>query len=136
MSLHVALTNEISEVQRLKTLFVEYGEVHQFSRELIQDIHLVLEEAVSNIIFYGYEERAEESRIDINVDLKEGTLIIEIRDDAKPFNPLEASEPDLEIPFDEREIGGMGIHLIRTLMDELEYTRSKGKNIFTMKKIL
>ena len=136
MSLHVVLTNEISEVQRLKTSFVEYGKTHRLSNELIQDIHLVLEEAVSNIIFYGYDEKAEESRIDIHADLKGGTLVIEIRDDAKPFNPLEASGPDLEIPFDDREIGGMGIHLIRTLMDDLEYTRSKGKNIFTMKKIL
>lgn len=136
MSLHVILTNNVSEIQRLKVLFAGYGKTQHFSAEFIQDINLALEETVSNIIYYGYEENTQKPRIDVDFDVKEGALVLKIQDDAKPFNLLEAPEPDLDIPFEEREIGGMGIHLIRTVMDEVEYARVEGKNVLTMKKFL
>ena len=138
MSLHVVLTNDIAEIQRLKTLFIEYGHTHQFSPECIQDVNLVFEEAISNIIFYGYtdEEQKHVRQIEVEIEFEDDTLILEIRDDAKPFDPLKAPEPDLDIPFDEREIGGMGIHLVRMLMNELEYKRVEGTNVLKMKKVL
>lgn len=138
MSAHVVLTNEISEVQRLKTTFTEFGKAHHWSDELIQEINLVLEEAVSNIIFYGYPDVVEDQvhQIEVDIELEKDSLVLEIRDDAKAFDPLEAPEPDLEIPFEEREIGGMGIHLVKTLMDELAYARIGDQNVLTMKKFL
>jgi len=138
MNLHVALTNDISEVQRLKTVFTEFAKAHCCSAELIQDIHLVLEEAVSNVIFYGYPDALEDQahRIEIDFAFKQHYLLLEIRDDAAAFDPLAAPEPDLDIPFEDREIGGMGIHLVKTLMDELAYARIGDQNILTMKKFL
>jgi anti-sigma regulatory factor (Ser/Thr protein kinase) len=138
MNLHVVLTNDISEVQRLKTAFAEFGKAHRCSAELIQDIHLVLEEAVSNIIFYGYPDALEDQahRIDVDFTFEQHCLLLEIRDDAAAFDPLSAPEPDLDIPFEEREIGGIGIHLVKSLMDELVYARIGHQNVLTMKKFL
>ncbi len=136
MSATITLTNDIAEVQRLKTFFAEYAQEHDFSQELILDMNLVFEEVVSNIIFYGYNERTKQPRIEIDIQHEPETLTIVISDDATPFNILEAPEPDLDIPFEEREIGGMGIHLVKTLMDELEYARIDGRNVLTMRKSL
>jgi len=59
---------------------------------------------------------------------------VEVEDDGRQFNPLELPEPDLEKKLEERPIGGLGIHLVRNLMDELEYRRTHNKNILIMKK--
>lgn len=133
MNTTVILQNEIAEVQRLKDTLIECGKDHHISDEVIQEVNLALEEAVSNIIFYGYED-AEEHQIEVQIDLQDDLLVLELRDDAKPFNLLDAPDPDLEASFDDREIGGMGIHLVRTLMDELDYRREQGKNVLLMKK--
>ncbi len=138
MNLHVVLTNAISEVQRVKTAFAEFAKAQHCSNELILNIQLVLEETVSNVIFYGYPDAVEEQahQIEVDIELTEHDLVLEIRDDAAAFDPLKAPEPDLDIPFEEREIGGMGIHLVKTLMDELEYARIKGRNVLTMQKCI
>lgn len=133
MKTRVILRNEIAELQRLKAILVEYGQTFHFSDELIHDLNLVLEEAISNIIFYGYED-AQEHQIEVEIAVTADTLVLEIHDDGKPFNLLDAPEPDLDVPFEDREIGGLGIYLIRTLMDEITYRAEQGKNILMMKK--
>ncbi len=133
MSTTIILKNEISEVQQLKAVMREYGKSHYIDQEVIQDVNLVFEEAVSNIIFYGYED-AEAHQVEVRIAISEGLLCVEIQDDAMPYNPLETPEPDLEIPFEDREIGGMGVHLMRSLMDELAYKREGEHNVLLMKK--
>ena len=133
MNIQVTLRNEIAEVQRLKTILAEYGKTLHFSNELIHDVNLVLEEVISNIIFYGYED-AQEHQIAVEIAVTADTLVLEIHDNGKPFNLLDAPEPDRDVPFEDREIGGMGIYLIRTLMDEITYRAEQGKNILMMKK--
>jgi serine/threonine-protein kinase RsbW len=59
---------------------------------------------------------------------------VEVEDDATPFNPLEVPAPDLDRPLDERLVGGLGIHLVRQVMDGLDYQRLDGKNLVVMKK--
>lgn len=61
-------------------------------------------------------------------------MTAEVEDDGRPFNPLEAPEPDLAAPVEERKVGGLGIHLIRNMMDHLEYRRLQGTNLLVMKK--
>lgn len=136
MKTRLVLTNQIAEVERLKTFFTEFGQAQALSLEVIQDMNLVFEELVSNIIFYGYNEDTQQPRIEIDIARDPENLLVTITDDAKPFNILEAPEPDLDIPFDEREIGGMGIHLIKTLVDNLEYNWTGNRNVVTMTKRL
>ena len=133
MKTRVTLRNEIAEVQWLKKRLTEYGQSLQLADELIQDVNLALEEAVSNIIFYGYED-AQAHQIEVAIEVADDTLVLEITDDGKAFNLLDTPEPDLNVPFEEREIGGMGIYLIRTLMDDITYRTKQGKNILVMRK--
>lgn len=97
-------------------------------------IHLVVEEIVVNIVDYAYPEGNGYLEVRINNDSKE--LTIEFRDHGIPFNPLEQSMPDLDIPLEERSIGGLGIFLTKEMMDNVEYRYEQGENILIIKKNL
>lgn len=97
-------------------------------------IHLVVEEIVVNIVDYAYPEGNGYLVVCINSDGKE--LTIEFRDHGIPFNPLEQSKPDLDIPLEERSIGGLGIFLTKEMMDNVEYRYEQGENILIIKKNL
>lgn len=135
MDVHLILKNELIEIQRLAQRVTIFAEEQQLSAEVAHDLNLVLEEVVSNIILYGYEDTFEHM-LDVWIGIQGSTIAIKIHDDGKPFNPLEASDPDLDIPLEDREIGGLGIYLTRTLMDDLEYERTQEKNVLRMKKEL
>jgi serine/threonine-protein kinase RsbW len=101
-----------------------------------QEINLALEELVSNIIFYAYEDTFDHF-IDIEFRKAEGAVVMKIEDDGKAFNILEADSPrDLSAPVEERGVGGLGIHFIRTFMNKIEYSRDNGKNVVTLTKEL
>jgi anti-sigma regulatory factor (Ser/Thr protein kinase) len=132
---HVILKNDLLEIQRLAQTIVTFGKTFHLSREIVHDLNLVLEEVISNTILYGYED-TNTHQIDVQISLQGQMLILQIKDDGKPFNPLEAPDPDIEKPIEEREIGGLGIYLVRRLMDELAYKREDGENVLVMKKQL
>lgn len=133
MSKNILIKNNLSEIERLSKAVAEFGEKNNLSSEVIYDVRLALEEVVSNIINYGFEDNYEH-QISIEMNLQGETLTMKIKDDGKPFNPLEVKSTNLEKPFDEREIGGMGIHIVQQLMDELRYNREKDNNILLLKK--
>jgi anti-sigma regulatory factor (Ser/Thr protein kinase) len=99
-------------------------------------LNLVLEELFTNIVFYGFaDDPAQERRIGIDFSRADGVLIVVVTDDAKPFNLLEqAEDPGVDKPLEERDIGGLGIHFVKTVMDSVEYARRDGKNIVTLTK--
>jgi anti-sigma regulatory factor (Ser/Thr protein kinase) len=70
------------------------------------------------------------------LSLNNNKLVLEIKDDGIPFNPLESKTPDPETPIEKMETGGMGIHIARSLVDEIEYFRKQNKNILVMKKTI
>ena len=84
-------------------------------------------------MFHGFHDQ-DEHQIAISLSLRNNTLVLEIKDDGIPFNPLESKTPDLEIPIEERKTGGMGIHIAGELVDEIEYFRKQNNNILVMKK--
>lgn len=101
--------------------------------EILYAARLVIEELVSNIIKYGYDDNGPHE-IRINACIQDGTLVLEVSDDGHPFNPLDAPEPPLHLPAHERPIGGLGLHFIRGLSDTLTYERSEGRNVVTVRK--
>lgn len=129
----IILTNQISEISRLKSFVADIGKENHFSEEIVFDITLALEEVFTNIIHYGFSDD-NPHEIVIQVKMEKDLLMIQVEDDGKPFNSLEASDPDLSKPLEEREKGGLGIYLHRELMDNLEYERDSGKNILLMGK--
>ncbi len=90
-------------------------------------LKIVLDELISNIINYGYADDAEHE-IEICLELVGHRLVVTIADDGVPFNPLTVKPPDTSAPLSEREIGGLGIHLVRNLVDETWYRRRVDKN--------
>ncbi len=99
-------------------------------------MNLALEEIVTNIIDYGYKG-VEDYDIIIRFTLEKHRLRIQIKDNAPEFNPLDVKDPDdLDKPLEERNVGGLGIHLVKKFTDNFSYRRSNGKNIVTLTKNL
>ncbi|MBR4543982.1 MAG: ATP-binding protein [Lachnospiraceae bacterium] len=107
------------------------------SEAKIISIDVAIDEIFSNIIFYSGLKEDDKALIRVTVeDDDEKKIMLEFIDTGKPFNPLERPEPDVTKPAEEREIGGLGIFMVKKSMDHVSYRNEDGKNIFTiMKKI-
>jgi len=102
-----------------------------FESEKVIEIEIALEEALVNIINYAYRDRSGDVKVSCSVD-DESRFIIEIEDTGQPFDVLSANQPDLSDNISERKVGGLGIHLIRNLMSEVQYLRKDDKNILQL----
>jgi anti-sigma regulatory factor (Ser/Thr protein kinase) len=132
-TLEIKLKNNVSELDGVNQALTEFGQRRGLPSKVIHDLNLALEEILINIISYGYtDSREHEVKVRLSVQL--GEVSVEIEDDGQPFNPLEAPEPDVTKPLEERKIGGLGTHLVRKLMDSLEYKRQGERNLLTIKK--
>lgn len=96
-------------------------------------IRLVSEEIIVNIIHYAYAAGADTYLILRTYD-EEEMVCIEFRDGGKPFNPLDKELPDVTLPPEQRDIGGLGIFLVCEMMDKVEYTYTEGENRLVIKK--
>ena len=97
-------------------------------------IHLALEELLSNIINYAYDEPGGMMDLDFSFEDNDETLVIVIKDQGKPFNPFDMKDPDLTGSASERKIGGLGIYLVKNTVDFTNYKREGDSNIITLKK--
>lgn len=96
---------------------------------------IAVDEIFSNIVNYAYPANAEDFKVTVRIDTKEN-IILEFEDIGLPFNPLVQQEPDISLDADERAVGGLGIFLVKNLMDEVTYRREGNRNILTLRKIL
>lgn len=131
-TISIQLKNNLSELESLNKVVAEFAERHHLSSKVLLNLSLALEEILTNVISYAYDDN-DEHQIMVRLFLEQGQLKVEVEDDGRPFNPLEAPEPDLNKSLEERSIGGLGIHFVRKLMDELEYRREEGRNLFLIK---
>ena len=114
---------------------VEFCGQHSLNDDILFTLDLCLEELITNIIKYAHEDRGKHL-IHITLEKTENEVLLEIRDNGRPFDPTATAEPDLDVPLEERKIGGLGLHLIRNYVTSMEYTREGGQNITTLKKKL
>ena len=111
----------------------EFGDSEQWPPDLIFRVNLVLEELGLNIINYGRSDGLHE--IEITLTSEPESLTIEIVDNGRPFDPgRDAPDPQVDSGIADRPIGGLGVHLVRTMMDELHYRREGGRNYLTLVK--
>jgi len=132
-ALSVTLVNDRSEIERLSRLVDAFGEAEGLQPDAIFSLNLALDEVVTNIIRYAHDD-GRQHPIVVRLTLEPGVLTVEVEDDGRAFNPLEAPAPDLHASIEERPIGGLGIHLVRSVMSSVEYRREDGRNMLTMKK--
>lgn len=101
----------------------------------ISEIQTAVDEACTNVIKHAYAEK--DGTIDITCEVQDNNFVVTIRDKGKPFDPYSVPLPDLETDVDERRIGGLGIYLMRTLMDDVSYSFDAAEgNTLVMKKML
>ncbi len=135
MHKEITLNNEVEELSLLIPFTEELCDELNLSPAMASGLNLVLEEAVSNIILYGYPDKRKD-KIRLNVCNSENKLIFTLSDHGVPFDPTIAPETDVSLSAEERPVGGLGIFLIRKMMDRVEYQRTDDTNILTMIKKL
>lgn len=135
MEKSIILANDIAEISKLNGFIDEIGEAFSLSPDVIFNLNLVLEEAVVNVINYAYPKEEHES-IYLSAKLHEGSIVLVLTDTGKEFDPTMAPEADITLSAEERPIGGLGIFLIRQIMNEVRYERIDGKNVLTLEKKL
>ncbi len=120
------------------TFLMEFIEMNisatEMDNETLAGILTACEETLINIINYAYP--GETGKVKIGVEIKSECISITFTDNGIPFNPLAKPDADISLSLEEREIGGLGIHMIKKLMDEFNYEYKEGKNIFTIVKHL
>jgi len=129
----IEIENRVEELAVLAGKIDELAEKWSLSMPLTMNINLVLEEAVSNVIFYAFND-PDKHLIQISLSLENKTLTLEITDDGISFNPLSRLAPDVSLPVEERPIGGLGILLIKKMMDQVSYSRVNNQNRLTLLK--
>ena len=137
MSAHasIVLVNRRDEIGRLSQFVEQFGAAHRLVTDEVLDVNLVLDEIVINIISHAYNDEREH-QISISLDLAGDRLTMRVEDDGRPFNPVTAPLPNLELPIEERPIGGLGIHIVRSLTSAIEHRRDQDRNILTLTKTL
>jgi anti-sigma regulatory factor (Ser/Thr protein kinase) len=135
MNPEMALTvrNDVAELERLKMFLADFWAENRLPQGLAMDVTLALEEVFLNVVQHGYLDTAEH-RIVVRLALENENVALTVEDDGVPFNPLEALAPNIDLPIEQREVGGLGIHLVQRVMDGMEYARDGGHNRLVMRK--
>lgn len=129
MSAKLSLTMgfEAADLPRIQSAIGEFSREQDWPPDIEFQVDLVLEELVLNVVNHG--SRGGEGEINIELVSDPEAVVIQIIDDGRPFDPLtDAPEPDTESGIEDRAVGGLGIHLVRTMMDDVTYRREENKN--------
>ena len=129
------LKSDLSELKTLCQHLNKFGQVTGLSAACLADVNICLDELFTNIVSYGFADD-QEHIIRLTINLDNNGLIFSIEDDGIPFNPLEKKDPEFPADLINARIGGLGIHIVRKLVDDICYKRKRGWNLLTMKKNL
>ena len=135
MKKEIKIKNQVGELEKVNAFIEEIGEELQLDMELLMNLNLVMEEMVSNVIFYAYPEgKIADIELIAESDGKELTFVLS--DQGMAFDPTAKEDTDLDVNPAERELGGMGIYIVKNIMNQVSYQRLDGKNLLTMKKTI
>ena len=137
MSTHktVRITNQRDQIDTVRKFFDDYSKDNKLTEKTVHDIQMALDELLTNIVNYGYED-TDEHQIDIHFGVNDDAVKVEIVDDSKPYNILERDDPDISLSMEDKPIGGLGVFLIKKLMSSVDYYTKEGKNHLVMTKEL
>ena len=127
----LAISNVMAEVAEANRSLEAFLDAHGAQPGAVFNAVLALEEAVTNVIKYSYDDD-HSHEIVLEAEFEPAGVVLRVTDDGHEFNPLDAPPPDLDRPVEEREVGGLGIHLLRNLTRKIDYERRGGKNVLTM----
>ena len=131
-ALRLSLKNDLTELTRLAEAIESLGAAHGWPAKWIVNLNLSLDELITNTVSYGYQD-TDEHEIRVTVTECDGLLVVVLEDNGIAFDPFTAApEPDLDAGVEERRIGGLGVHFVKTLMDQVAYERVEGCNRITL----
>lgn len=133
MKQKIIINNKLDDINILSEKVEDLGEKLNLGMQTIFAVNLSLDEILTNIISYAYQD-GKNHEIEISFEILSEDLTITIIDDGIAFDPLQNPPPETDLDLDEREIGGLGIHFVKEKMDQVDYHRSENKNILTLKK--
>jgi anti-sigma regulatory factor (Ser/Thr protein kinase) len=124
----LSLRNEIAELPRLVAFATEFAKRNELPTDELNRLLVIVDELFSNVVQHGYEAPEASGTVEVGLSYAGGCLGIEVTDDGRPFDPLSAPPPDLDLPAEDRPIGGLGIHFVKKLVDEAQYSRRGRRN--------
>ena len=127
------LKSKLSELKTLCRHLEDCGNAMKLPQKCLFEINLGLDELFTNIISYGFDDELEH-QIKFALAKDKETLVVQVEDDGIPFNPLDAAGPVESQDLDSINIGGLGIHLVKKMMDDINYQRVEGRNRLILKK--
>lgn len=133
MNKKLIIKNHVGELERVNKFIEEIGVELGLDMELLMNLNLVMEEMVSNVIFYAYPE-GKTADIELVAESNGKELTFMLSDQGKEFDPTAKEDADPDVNPMDREIGGMGIFIVKNIMNQVTYQRLEGKNLLTMKK--
>ena len=135
MTKQLILHNDVQQIELLAEYIDSIAEAAGIDPSLAMSLNLALEEAVTNVIMYAYPEGTD-GTVDIITEANDGLLTFIIKDSGKAFDPTQKEDADVTLSAEERQIGGLGIFLVKQIMDTVNYQRIEGQNILTLTKKL
>ena len=130
---HLRIHNDVRQLSELAGFVDDAVAGTDLDKSLVLAINLALEEAVTNVVLYAYPEGTD-GLVDIEAILQAGALTFVVSDSGSPFDPTAKPDADISLGVEDRPIGGLGIFLVRQIMDSVSYEYTGGKNILTMTK--
>lgn len=130
---NLTLPNDVQEVPRLAAFVEDICEVAGFDMGTTMKMNLAIEEAVVNVMNYAYPQGTK-GTVNIVGTIEDNWLQFVITDTGIPFDPTVQEDADTTLSAEDRPIGGLGIFMVRQIMDSVSYERTEGKNVLTLKK--
>lgn len=121
---------ELKNLSQIRDFVETAGLALGVEPEVIPNVQLAVDEVAVNVMLHGYQGQG--GRLEIELERAERDLIVRLRDEAPPFNPLTVPPPDLTLPLENRPIGGLGVHLVRRTMDEIIHRVTASGNELTL----
>jgi len=130
---HIILKNQLTELTLLASAIEDFAEKTGLDMQAIFKINLALDELVTNIVSYAYDDESLH-QIEITLSYDAPIFTASLIDDGKAFDPTMTTEPDVDTSLEQRKVGGLGVHFVKTLMDKIDYNRHAQKNHVRLEK--
>ena len=131
--LEISLANDLRELAGVASKIDRFCEARDIEPQVAYAVNLSVDEILTNTISYAYDDD-EPHRIELVVRMEDGTLVVVIEDDSAAFDVTAETQPEVDAPLSERDIGGLGLFLVHQMMDGVEYRRRDGRNVVTLTK--
>lgn len=129
----VRILNRQEDMPQAASMISRFVAENGLTPVMLHDLSVVADEALNNIISYGCASDTE-GEITIRLECRQDEIVMAIEDRGRMFDPLQSDSPDVDATLQARKVGGLGVHFMRSLMDNVSYHRADGKNLLVLTK--